>query len=114
MMEMHHGSSSGWKELDAFHAVLAATWHPIEGKSDFAPVRAQAGKLAEAAKSLTESKAPVGCDSKEMHDAIASLALKSRAVADLASKKASDSDLKDAMKSLHDQFESAEGSCKQK
>lgn len=114
MMEMHHGMGSGWKELDAFHTVLAATWHPIAGESDFKPLREQAPKLVEAAKIWKESKAPAGCNSKEIGDAVATILAKSQIVADLVDKKATDAIVKAEMKSLHDQFESAEGGCKAK
>ena len=41
--------ATGWKELDAFHTILAATWHPASRKNDLAPLKAQAADLAAAA-----------------------------------------------------------------
>jgi hypothetical protein len=109
-MESHHASSSGWKELDQFHDLLAATWHPV-GKGDFKPVKEKAAKLAEAAKAWGESKVPAACDKKPVRDAVAASVVNARAVADLVAKQAPDSSLKGAMKKLHDSFEPAEHDC---
>ena len=109
-MESHHASSSGWKELDQFHEILAATWHPV-GMGDFKPVKEKAAKLLEAAKAWGDSKVPAKCDKKPVRDAVASSVLNANAVADLVAKQAPDSSVKDAMKKLHDGFEAAEDNC---
>lgn len=109
-----HHASSGWKELDAFHNLLATTWHPLESGADFKPVREHATHLADAAKAWSAAKAPAGCDSKEIKDAIAATARKSSEVADLVTKNAPEADIKTAMKALHDGFEKVEHGCKPK
>ena len=43
-MEMEHAhtdmkeSATGWKELDAFHMLMMATWHPAKESNDMTPI----------------------------------------------------------------------------
>jgi hypothetical protein len=112
MHEMHHGASSGWAELDAFHTLMAATWHPVTGSNDFKPIREKAGALADAATAWSASKVPAACDTKPVRDAVALLRTDSRAIADLVAKQAADSTVKRALSALHDRFETVEEGCK--
>ena len=47
--KMDHGAATadGWKELDAYHLLIMATWHPAKDKNDLAPIRAKAISIAE-------------------------------------------------------------------
>jgi hypothetical protein len=110
-MESHHASSSGWKELDLFHELLAETWHPLEHGADFKPIREKAAKLGDAGKAWGASKVPAACDKKVVTDAVAAAVTNSRMVADLVAKQAPDSTVKNAMKKLHHEFEAAEHNC---
>lgn len=102
---------SPWKELDAYHMLMMATWHPAKDKSDMAPTRAKIGDMVAAAKTLAASTAPKGCDAPKVKAAAASLPKETQAVADLVSKKADDTTLKNALKELHEKFEVVEMSC---
>lgn len=102
---------AGWKELDAFHAVMAAGWHPAMMDS-LAPARASAPKLVAAAKVLAKAKAPMGCEAPEVKTAIVRLTAESEAVAKLVSQKAADAAVKAALKTVHDTFEVVEAKCK--
>lgn len=106
-MESHH--SSGWKELDAFHALLAATWHPLE-KGDYKPAREKAATMATAAETWAASTPPAKCDAKAGATAKA-LAPEARDLAKLIAAGAADSTVKTRLKALHDQFEAAEHAC---
>ena len=106
----HHGKSA-WKELDAFHTLLAASWHPA-AKDDFKPIRAKADSLAAAARSWSESKAPTACETKEIKDAIASVMTGSAKVAELVRGSATDADIKAALHDVHERFEVVEKGCK--
>jgi hypothetical protein len=46
-----------WKEMNAFHRVLGATWHPAS-KNDLVPLRVRAKELKAAADAWAASKAP--------------------------------------------------------
>ena len=102
---------SGWKELDAFHDVMSAAWHPARNDS-LAPARANATQLVSAAKAWAKAKAPSGCQSAPVSAAIARLVPESEAVAALVTRKADDATLKAALKTVHDTFHVVEAGCK--
>ena len=108
--EMQHGMSP-WKELDAYHMLMMATWHPATDKGDLAPIRAKVGEMVASAKTLAASTAPKGCDSPKLKDAAAGLPGATQGVADLVAKKADDATLKAALKVLHDRFDVLEMGC---
>jgi hypothetical protein len=103
-----------WKEMNAFHVVMAATWHPARQKNDLAPLRAKATDLAKSAEAWAASKAPMmlhGCHSEAVTKAIARVAVDAKALAALVSSSADDARLKESLKALHDTFEVAEKGC---
>jgi len=106
-----HHAMSGWKELDAFHALLATTWHPV-GSGDFKPIRAKADSLAQAAKAWSESTVPAACDTEPLKAAIKDAASGAAKVRELVGKGATDADLKAALHEVHERFEVVEKGCK--
>lgn len=120
--QMNHGAmhkeeghaASGWKALDAYHALMMATWHPAKEKGDMAPLKAQAAAMVEAAQGVAASTPPAGCGTPELKKAAAALPADTRKVAELVAKGAADAALKDALKALHDQFEVLEHGCQPK
>ncbi|MEN9508680.1 MAG: hypothetical protein RLZZ621_1243 [Gemmatimonadota bacterium] len=102
---------AAWKALDAYHALMMATWHPAKDKGDLAPTRAQIGAMVTAAKAVASSKAPATCATPAMAGAQAGLVGETEKVAALVSAKADDAALKAAMKTLHDRFEVLEEGC---
>ena len=105
-------AASGWKEMDAFHQLMMATWHPAQGKGDLAPARAHAGAMADAARSWAAAAVPKACDTPATRTALTALATDSRALAELAAKPTTaDAELKTALKALHDRFEPLEHGC---
>jgi hypothetical protein len=116
----HHGAApekeeehakSGWKELDAYHDVMSAAWHPAKNDS-LAPARSSAAALVTAAKAWAKSTAPKGCESAAVKTAIARLVPESEAVAALVARRADDATLKAALKTVHDTYHVAEEGCK--
>lgn len=110
-MEQEHGGSSGWKELDAYHEFMMATWHPAKGKNDLAPLRTKAGDMAASAQLLAASTPPKWCDTPKMKGAATALAPATANVAALVTKNATDAELKTALGALHMQFETLEEGC---
>ncbi len=111
MMEMDHASGP-WKELNAYHELMMATWHPAAAaNSDLSPTRAKISDMVVAANTLAASTAPKGCDAPKVKAAVAALPKETQSVADLVAKKADDATLKGAMKSLHQKFEVLEMGC---
>lgn len=102
---------SPWKELDAYHMLMMATWHPAKDKSDMAPTRAKIGEMVASAKTLAASTAPKGCDGPKLKETAAALPGATQGVADLVAKKADDATLKAALKDLHEKFDVLEGGC---
>ena len=111
-MEKEHAAATGWKELDAFHTLLAGTWHPVEKSKDFKPIRMQAADLADAAQALNAAKAPKQCDGKSVRDARAAISLGTRTLANQVVRKASDADVRKALKTIHTRFEDVEMKCR--
>ncbi|MCC6244386.1 MAG: hypothetical protein IT353_16205 [Gemmatimonadaceae bacterium] len=102
---------SPWKELDGYHMLMMATWHPAKDKGDMAPTRAKIGEMVASAKVLAASKAPKGCDSPKLAVAAKALPVETQGVADLVAKKADDATLKAALKALHEKFDVLEEGC---
>ncbi|HEX4935293.1 MAG TPA: hypothetical protein VFV33_19050 [Gemmatimonadaceae bacterium] len=103
--------ATAWKEMDAFHAVLAGTFHPAADKGDFAPLKANAQALADKARAWAGSTAPATCATDEHKKTVESIAT---SAADLATKVkggAPDADLKAAITAIHDRFETVEHAC---
>lgn len=103
-----------WKEMNAFHKVMGATWHPASQKSDLAPLKAHAKDLLAAADTWAASKPPAmpaSCGSKEVLAAVTKIAAESKGLAAMIDSGADDASLKAALKGVHDTFEVAEKAC---
>ena len=112
---MDHGSdhhaSSGWKELDSFHTLMAATWHPAKA-NDLKPIRAKADSLSLAAQAWSKAKVPTACDTEPLKTAIADVVTGTAKVEQLVAKNASDADVRAALHDVHERFEVVEKGCK--
>ena len=114
MKQMQHGKdakANAWKELDAYHGLMMATWHPAKDKNDMAPTRGMIGSMVTSAKAVAASKAPTACQKPELLKAQAGLVGETEKVQKLVDAKADDAALKAAMKGLHDAFEVLEEGC---
>ncbi len=112
MKQMEGGkAAAAWKELDAYHMLMMATWHPAKDKGDLAPTRAKIGEMVTAAQAVAASKAPAACHKPALAKAQAGLAGETQKVQALVASKADDAALKAAMKGLHDAFEVLEEGC---
>lgn len=103
-----------WKEMNAFHRVMAAAWHPASGKNDLAPLRARGKDLLSSAEAWAASTAPsqpASCGTDAVKAAVSRVAAESKALSALLDANADDSRLKAALKVVHDAFEVAEKSC---
>ena len=109
----HHAASSGWKELDAFHEIMAATWHPAKS-GDLKVIRAKADSLSASAKAWAASTVPAACDKKPIRDAIADVVTGTEKVAQLVSSNGPDADVRTALSNVHDRFEVVEHGCQPK
>ncbi|MGQ0649587.1 MAG: hypothetical protein ACT4P7_18695 [Gemmatimonadaceae bacterium] len=106
---MNHESS--WKEMDAFHKLLAATSHPVTESNNLTPLREKANDLAAAARLWSASKAPARCASEEIRITVTSLSGDALAIGNHVIARASDADLARAITDLHEKFEAVEMRC---
>jgi hypothetical protein len=103
-----------WKEMNAFHRVMAATWHPASQKGDVAPLKAKATELLSAADAWAASKPPAmpaSCADSTVIAAVKKVATETKTLLGLVESNADDTRLKSALKGVHDTFEVAEKSC---
>ena len=95
---------SGWKELDAFHTVMAAAWHPVMA-GDFKPARAKAVELAAALTVWQKSKGPAACENEATRAGLRELTSDIRSYNDAVKREASDDAVRATLKRVHDNFE---------
>jgi len=107
---MQGGMKSGWGELDAFHSLLMATWHPAE-KDSLALARSLAATLSAAVDAWAKSNGPNACDNAAMRQALPGIVASTKAYASVATQSAKDADVKAALKKVHDGFEKAAMPC---
>lgn len=113
--QMDHGKEemSGWKELDDFHKVLAANWHPAAG-GDTKAARAGATQLLDAALAWRKSKGPKSCDNAKTREGLGRMITELRWHADAVKRDASDDAVKVTLKTVHDSFEGFAEECMMK
>jgi len=102
-----------WKEMNAFHRLLGATWHPA-AKDDLVPLRVRAKELKAAADAWAASKAPESpatCGTDEVRTAITKVAKDTRGIVAMIAAGADDTWLAASLKGVHDSFELAEKAC---
>lgn len=103
-----------WKEMNAFHRVMGATWHPASQKGDLAPLKAKANELLSAADAWAASRPPAmpaSCGDSTVITAVKKVATEAKALLGMVESNADDDKLKSALKHVHDTFEVAEKGC---
>jgi soluble cytochrome b562 len=108
--QMQHEEMSGWKELDAFHKVMAASWHPA-AQGDVKAARASATQLVDAALAWRKSKGPNTCDNAKTREGLTRMITELRWHADAVKRESSDDAVKVTLKTVHDTFESFAEDC---
>jgi hypothetical protein len=112
-MDDHH-MMGPWKEMNAFHRVMAATWHPASQKGDVAPLKARVRELLTTADAWAASKppsTPASCGTEAVRNAATKVATESKVLVALIDSGADDARVKAALKGVHDSFEIAEKGC---
>jgi hypothetical protein len=108
--QMQHEEMSGWKELDAFHKVLAASWHPAS-TGDTKAARASATQLLDAALAWRKSKGPKDCDNAKTREGLTQMITELRWHTDAVKRESSDDAVKVTLKTVHSTFESFAEAC---
>ena len=92
-----------WKEMEEFHTVMAATFHPSdEGKLD--PIKTRSQEMVDKAVAWQRSSAPKGYDKKAVNSSLKKLVKGSKQLHGMIQAKAGDNEIKEKLLSLHDIF----------
>lgn len=103
-----------WPQLTAFHDILSATFHPAE-EGNFAPLRANAENLFNAARTWQKSTIPADhFKVKETKDALRRLLIDCGAVHKAVLANRTDADLLPLITKAHDTFHQITGECRQR
>src|SRR5258706_14566941 len=94
---------AAWKEMDAFHEVMAKTFHPDEeGKLE--PIRNRSQEMQDKAAAWENYNATEGYDKKAVKKSLKQLVKGSREINKLVKEKVTDNILKEKLSALHNVF----------
>ncbi|HYC40490.1 MAG TPA: hypothetical protein VEB63_08380 [Chitinophagaceae bacterium] len=92
-----------WVEMEEFHKVMGATFHPAEeGRLD--PIKTRSGEMLEKAKAWKRSEAPAGYDKNAVNGSLKDLVKGARKLDKMVKEKASDEAITAQLTKLHDIF----------
>ena len=100
-----------WKELVAFHSVMAATFHPVE-EGNFKPIRERAGELNNAANAWAKSKFTGDYDKPEIHQHVELLAKLTGELKNSVDKGDGNDEIQRQLTEAHEVFHKVVGLCK--
>lgn len=101
----HHGkeiSKAVWKEMDEFHIVMAAAFHPYKDSANLEPAKVQAVNMAVAAEKWAASQSSTQ-KSDHVKSKLDQLKTDSEAFVETV-KTGNDSAIEESLKKLHDLF----------
>ena len=96
--------NESWKELDAFHDIMAKAFHPLKDSGNVAPAKMLITDLANQAAAWSSSSIPERINTPEVKSLLNDLKTQSQALSDSVKKGASDEYVKTKMEGLHSQF----------
>jgi superoxide dismutase len=99
-----------WTALKDFHMVMAQTYHPMEDKGDYAPIKARASEMTTKAKLLQGSTIPASFNNATIKTAINNLVKGSEKLEKLV-KKGKEPKIKASLNELHDVFHQIQELC---
>ncbi|HEV8514578.1 MAG TPA: hypothetical protein VGQ59_14950 [Cyclobacteriaceae bacterium] len=102
--ESHEEESGDWKELNAFHKIMAKAFHPLKDSEDIAPTKQLIKQLADEADDWSNSELPEKVNTPEMKEKLQKLKTDARSLENEIQNGASDNIIKEKMNQLHDQF----------
>ncbi len=92
-----------WTEMDAFHMVMAETFHPFKDSANIEPVKAQAGELVKAAETWAAAPLPEKVNNDEVKAKLQDLKTGSASLAQLVATGTTE-EIGASLTSLHDKF----------
>ena len=106
----HEMQNEEWTEMEAYHNVMAETFHPVE-EGNFEPIKSRANELAETAAVWASSNPPANLKSLEVKAMVKDLADSTQAFAAIVKSNAENEIIKKKFDALHDQFHKVVGKC---
>ncbi len=100
-----------WKEMDEFHAVMSATFHPAE-ENNLRPLKEKSGELLTKAKAWKESAVPAGYNAAIVSPILHKLVKQCKGIQKSVSKNKPDSTLKSRITEAHDTFHEIMEKCR--
>jgi hypothetical protein len=105
----NQASEAEWAEMESFHDLMAAAYHPVYDSSNLAPARELAGKLAESAASWSQAELPEKVNNDNVRNTLIILRDSSASFSAAVAAGKPDSVLKARITSLHDVFHKLHG-----
>jgi hypothetical protein len=92
-----------WPEMDAFHLIMAESFHPYKDTLNLGPARANADALASAAEKWSDAPLPKKADNDNVKAKLQQLKTDTHAFAEMV-KSGDDKETGEALTKLHDLF----------
>lgn len=92
-----------WKEMDAFHLIMAETFHPYKDSANLEPAKARASELMQAADQWAAAPLPAKVDSEEVSSKLNELKSETATLAESV-KSADDNVIAENLTRVHDTF----------
>ncbi len=102
-----------WPELEEFHKVMSATFHPAE-ENNFEPVKTRIGEMVEAAAKMNTSTIPAEFNKPEIIETAKKLEADARVLEEKIKANATNEEIKTNLTALHDTFHKIVGLCNPK
>lgn len=97
-------AAAEWPEMDAFHMLMAESYHPFKDSANLEPARKLAPELAASAVSWAAATLPAQVDNDEMKEELATLSKECQAFAAQVSAGGDDAAQGAALTALHERF----------
>jgi hypothetical protein len=107
----HAQEKAKWKEMDDFHVVMAATFHPAE-EGNLQPIRTRSTEMADRAVAWKGSDAPEGYDKKAVNKTLKKLVQGAKEIDKKVKANATDKELVAELTALHDVFHQIMEKCR--
>lgn len=102
-----------WAELEAFHKIMSATFHPSE-EGNFEPIKTRIGELVEAAAKMNTSTVPAEFNKSEILETSKKMEADARALEEKIKANSTNEEIKKELVALHDTFHKIVGLCNPK
>lgn len=96
-------TNESWVEMDAFHEVMAESFHPFKDSANLEPAKANASQLAEAADKWANAPLPEKMDNEGVRSKLRQLREETTTFSQVVLK-SDDKTIGDALTKLHDLF----------